>query len=168
MAAPLGISRGPAGMSQASFPARQKRPAPGEQSDSERRRARGGREGWREQLRLAGACRDDTQPAAWPHFPPGLLGASPIASPAASALLQPPQRTPPLASPPKEGQSATNCIPTQGGHFSSSRYGNGPPELTRTWYPGESHGRSGCGMLCLLWHHLQPRLQRWRTSSPPG
>lgn len=131
------------------------------------RRGAGGRDGgssrgWQERAGMT--CSQQR----WPHFPLGLLGASPIASPAASAPLQAPQGTQPLASPPEEGQSATNCIPTQGGLFSSSRYGNGPPELTRTWYPGERHGRSSCGMLCILWHHLQPRLQCWRTCSLPG
>lgn len=124
------------------------------------RHGEGGREGWRQQPRPAGLGRDDTQQAAWPHFPPGLLGASPIAFPAASAPSQPPQGTLPAASPPEEGRSATN--------FSSSCYGNEPPELSRTWYPGESHGKGGRGMLSLLLHHLQSGLQRWRTCSLPG
>lgn len=55
--------------------------------------------GWREQPWLAGACRDDTQPAARPHFPPGLLGPSPTAcrqpQPPSSLPRAPQHRLPP-------------------------------------------------------------------------
>lgn len=181
-AALSGICRSPAGVNQAPFPAGQCQGegTPLRQSRATARgdrRGAGGRDGWTDGgsnrgWRQRAGMTVSRQRGLISHR--GSWGLPPSPPRQRQPPLQPPQGTPPPASTPHphlpEGGTVCNQLHPRagGGHFSSSRYDNGPPELTRTWYPGESHGRGGRGMLSFLPHHPQPRLQRPRTCSPPG
>lgn len=152
-------------MSQAPFPARQCQGEGTPRRESwataggDRRGWAGGRQGGRDSGSSRGGRGKDRQPAAWPHCPPALPGVSPHRLSAVSAPLQPPRGTPPPAFPHTQGTTVCDQLHLgagRGEHFSSGRYGNEPPQLIRTWYPGQRHGGHGRGMLSLLPHHPQP------------
>lgn len=154
--APSGICQVPAGMSQAPFPARQ---CQGEgtprreswvRAGGDRRGWAGGRQGGRDGGSSRGGRGKDRQPAAWPHCPTGLRGASPTASQTVqprSSLPGAPHRRPPPANARTTVCNGLHPGAGRGEHFSSGslwqRASPAPPHMVpgsepRGSWPGDA------------------------------